>query len=153
MSPEDSNVLYQQNHCGTYRSDDSGDTWTEITAGLPSDFGYVIGIDPSDPDRCWVVPEQSSHLRTVCDGRLRVFESRDAGSTWTARTAGLPQEGAWITVMREALATDGLETCGVYVGTSSGHVFASPDGVNWAMISQYLPKILSVEAMPLAGAA
>jgi hypothetical protein len=141
--------LYQQNHCGTYRSDDAGGGWTEITGGLPSDFGYVLGIDPADADTCWVIPEQSSHLRTVCDGRLRVYETRDAGATWTARTAGLPQNQAWITVLREAMATDGLNPCGVYFGTSSGHLFASPDGATWKAVAQYLPKILSVEASAL----
>ena len=85
--------LYQQNHCGTYRSDDAGENWIEITDGLPSDFGYVVGLDPSDPDRCWVVPEESSHLRSVCDRRLRVFETRDGGATWSANTEGLPQPG------------------------------------------------------------
>ena len=137
--------LYQQNHCGTYRTDDSGDTWNEITAGLPSDFGYVLGIDPSDPDRCWVIPEESSHLRAVCDGRIRVYESADGGGSWEARTEGLPQEQAWVTVLREALATDGLQPCGVYFGTSTGHVFASPDGAAWNPIARHLPKVLSVE--------
>jgi photosystem II stability/assembly factor-like uncharacterized protein len=139
--------LYQQNHCGTYRSDDAGDSWVEITAGLPSDFGYVIGLDPRDPDRCWVVPEQSSHLRTVCEGRLRVYETRDGGSTWLPREEGLPTENVWVTVLREALATDGLEPCGVYLGTSSGHLFASAGGVRWSRIAEFLPKVLSVEAM------
>jgi len=141
--------LYQQNHCGTYRTDDSGDTWIEITAGLPSDFGYVIGIDPHEPDRCWVIPEDSSHLRAVCEGRLRVYESVDAGSSWVPRTEGLPQEQAWLTVLREALATDGLQPCGVYFGTSTGHVFASRDGVSWQEIARHLPKILSVEVAVL----
>jgi photosystem II stability/assembly factor-like uncharacterized protein len=143
--------LYQQNHCGTYRSDDSGDTWTEISAGLPSDFGYVVGLDPRDPDRCWVVPEQSSHLRTVCDGKLRVFETADGGETWTPRTEGLPQNDAWVTVLREAMATDGLQPCGVYFGTSSGHVFASPDGRTWTTVARFLPKVLSVEVSAAAG--
>jgi len=143
--------LYQQNHCGTYRTDDSGDTWIEITAGLPSDFGYVMGIDPSNPDRCWVIPEESSHLRAVCEGRLRVYESNDAGRSWTARTEGLPQKQAWLTVLREALATDGLTPCGVYFGTSTGHVFGSPDGIEWHAIARYLPKVLSVEVVVLPG--
>ncbi len=149
LHPGRTDRLYQQNHCGTYRSDDAGGGWTEITGGLPSDFGYVLGIDPADADTCWVIPEQSSHLRTVCDGRLRVYETRDAGATWTARTAGLPQNQAWITVLREAMATDGLNPCGVYFGTSSGHLFASPDGATWKAVAQYLPKILSVEASAL----
>ena len=142
LSPE---RLYQQNHCGTYRTDDCGDTWTEITPGLPSDFGYVMGLDPSDPDRCWVIPEESSHVRAVCDGKLRVYESVDAGRSWSALTKGLPQEQAWLTVLREALATDGLDPCGVYFGTSTGHVFGSPDGIEWQPIARHLPKVLSIE--------
>lgn len=149
LHPSRPERLYQQNHCGTYRSDDGGGQWTEITAGLPSDFGYVLGIDPHDPDRCWVIPEQSSHLRAVCEGRLRVYETRDAGASWAARTSGLPQEQAWVTVLREAFATDGLHPCGVYFGTSSGHLFASSDGTTWTVIAQFLPKILSVEAAVL----
>lgn len=150
LHPEDPRRLYQQNHCGTYRSDDAGDSWTEITEGLPSEFGYVIEIDPGDPDRCWVIPEQSSHLRAVCEGRLRVYETRDAGRSWTARTEGLPQENAWVTVLREALATDGLDPCGVYFGTSTGHLYASADGAKWRELARHLPKILSVEAAVLA---
>ena len=132
--------LYQQNHCGTYRSDDSGASWIEITSGLPSDFGYVVGIDPSDPDRCWVVPEESSHLRSVCDRRLRVFETKDAGSSWSSKSVGLPQEQAWVTVMREGLATDGADPCGVYFGTATGHLFSSRDGETWKQLAEFLPK-------------
>lgn len=149
LHPQSTDRLYQQNHCGTYRTDDAGETWIEITAGLPSDFGYVVGIDPADPDRCWVIPEESSHLRAVCEGRLRVYESNDGGYSWTARTQGLPQEHAWITVLREALATDGLRPCGVYFGTSTGHIFVSRDGSAWREIARHLPKILSVEATVL----
>jgi len=149
LHPGSPDRLYQQNHCGTYRTDDSGDTWHEITDGLPSDFGYVMGIDPSDPDRCWVIPEESSHLRAVCEGRLRVYESADAGKSWKPRTRGLPQQHAWITVLREAMATDGLRECGVYFGTSTGHVFASSDGNVWREIACHLPKVLSVEVAVL----
>jgi len=145
LHPGATDRLYQQNHCGTYRTDDAGDSWVEITDGLPSDFGYVVGLDPSDPDRCWVIPEEGSDLRAVCEGRLRVYESRDAGQSWTPRTDGLPQEQAWVSVLREALATDGLSPCGVYFGTSTGHVFASPDGVAWQEVARHLPKVLSVE--------
>lgn len=151
LHPRSPERLYQQNHCGTYRSDDSGETWIEITSGLPSDFGYVMGIDPSNPDRCWVIPEESSHLRAVCEGRLRVYRSDDSGRSWRALTRGLPQEQAWLTVLREALATDGMNPCGVYFGTSTGHVFASPDGTAWHEIARHLPKVLSVEVSALAG--
>jgi photosystem II stability/assembly factor-like uncharacterized protein len=140
--------LYQQNHCGTYRSDDFGESWEEITADLPSDFGYVVGLDPADPDRAWVIPEESSHLRVTCDARLRVYETRDAGRSWVARTEGLPQSHAYVTVLREALATDGLEPCGVYFGTATGHLYASPDGSRWILVASHLPKILSVTVAP-----
>jgi photosystem II stability/assembly factor-like uncharacterized protein len=147
LHPAKPERLYQQNHCGTYRSDDRGDTWVEITDGLPSDFGYPIAVDPSDPDTAYVIPEQSSHLRTTVDGRLRVYRTRDAGRSWRACTNGLPQRNVFVTVLREAMATDGLDPCGVYFGTSSGHLFASRDGGDtWEMIAGFLPRILSVEA-------
>jgi len=146
LHPARPDRLYQQNHCGTYRSDDRGENWTEITEGLPSDFGYVIGLDPADPDRCWVIPEESSHMRSVCGGRLRVFESDDAGASWTAREAGLPAEHAYVSVLREALDTDGLEPCGVHFGTSTGHLFSSRDGRRWQRVATYLPRVLSVSA-------
>ena len=146
LHPAEPDRLYQQNHCGLYRSDDRGENWTEISDGLPSDFGYVVGLDPADPHRCWVIPEESSHMRAVCDQRLRVFETIDGGGSWTAWDDGLPQEHAYVSVLREAMATDGLDPCGVYFGTSTGHLFGSPDGRRWTAIASYLPKILSVTA-------
>lgn len=146
LHPARPDRLYQQNHCGTYRSDDRGESWTEITEGLPSDFGYVVGLDPRDPDRCWVIPEESSHMRSVCDGKLRVFETGDGGASWTPRDGGLPREHAYVSVLREAMDTDGLEPCGVYFGTSTGHLFASPDGREWGLVAAYLPRVLSVTA-------
>jgi photosystem II stability/assembly factor-like uncharacterized protein len=139
--------LYQQNHCGTFRSDDRGDSWIDITPGLPTDYGYALAVHPSDPDRAWVVPETSSHMRTVADGRLRIYETRDAGASWEAREHGLPQENVFVTVLREGLATDTSEPPGVYCGTSGGHLFASPDGgASWHMIAGFLPRILCVGA-------
>lgn len=139
--------LYQQNHCGTYRSDDGGESWTDITTGLPSDFGYALAIDAADPDAVYVIPEQSSHMRTVVGGRLRVYRSRDAGATWEPLTRGLPQEHAYVTVLREAMTSDALEPCGLYFGTSSGHLFASRDGGDtWSLVAGFLPRILSVTA-------
>lgn len=146
LHPERPERLYQQSHCGTYRSDDSGESWSEITDGLPSDFGYVVGLDPADPDRCWVIPEESSDFRAVCDYRLRVFETSDGGQSWSARTDGLPQEHVYATILREALDTDGLTPCGVYFGTATGHLFASVDGRRWQEVAAHLPRILSVTA-------
>jgi hypothetical protein len=120
-----------------------------VTAGLPSDFGYVIGLDPADPDRAWVIPEESSHMRAVCDYRLRVYETRDGGVTWTPRDEGLPQEHAYVTVLREAMATDGMSPCGVYFGTATGHLFAARDGARWTALASFLPKILSVSVARL----
>lgn len=139
--------LYRQCYNGVYRSDDGGLHWTEITAGLPSDFGYAIVSEPDDPDSVYVIPIDSTHLRTTPDGRLRVYRSGDGGQNWNALTEGLPQAHAYVTVLREAMDVDGLPDCGVYFGTSSGHLFASSDrGGHWQCIAEFLPRILSVKA-------
>jgi len=145
VHPADPDRLYQQNHCGVYRSDDRGDTWVEITAGLPTDFGYALGTDPSDRDSLFVVPEESSHMRTVHGGRLAVWETRDAGATWSANGAGLPERDAYVSVLREGLAYDRLDPVGLYLGTSGGHVFVSSNaGRSWTMVAGFLPRVLSV---------
>lgn len=137
--------LYRQCYSGTYRSDDYGESWIEITSGLPSDFGYAIATAPSDPDTVYVIPEESQHLRTTAAGRLRVYRSRTAGAGWQPLTRGLPQEHVYVTVLREALAVDDGEPPGVYFGTSSGHLFASSDGgERWALLASYLPRVLCV---------
>jgi photosystem II stability/assembly factor-like uncharacterized protein len=147
LHPKRRGRLYQQNHCGTYRSDDCADSWVEITAGLPSEFGYALALDPHDPDTLFVIPEESSHMRTTSAGRLGVYRSRDAGASWELLATGLPQEHVYVTVLREAMDCDALDPCGVYVGTSSGHIFASRDGgESWALLAGYLPRILSVTA-------
>jgi photosystem II stability/assembly factor-like uncharacterized protein len=143
--PAKANRLYQQNHCGTYRTDDGGESWTEITAGLPSDFGYVLATDPRDADILFVIPEESSHMRTTAGGRLRVYRTVDAGSTWQACTRGLPQQDVYVSLLREAMNSDGLDPLGVYFGTSGGHLFASRDGgESWNLVAGYLPRVLSV---------
>lgn len=139
--------LYQQNHCGVYRSDDRGESWTEVTDGLPSDFGYALALDPHDSGVAYVIPEESSHMRSTVDGRLRVYRTRDAGASWEPLTRGLPQANAYVSILREAMASDALDPCGVYFGTSSGHLFASRDGGDaWNLITGFLPRILSVTA-------
>jgi photosystem II stability/assembly factor-like uncharacterized protein len=144
--------LYQQSHSGSYRSDDRGDSWTEITGGLPSDFGYAVATDPNDADSGYVIPEESSHVRTTVGGAITVYRSRDAGARWTPLTRGLPQENAYVTILREAIDTDDLDPCGVYFGTSGGHLFASADGGDsWELIAGFLPRILSVEAATVSG--
>lgn len=150
LHPLNDRRLYQVNHCGVYRSDDRGDNWTEITAGLPSDFGYALAIDPHDADSLYVIPEESSHMRATVEGKLRVYHSADGGSGWTPLTEGLPQENAYVSILREGLTSDTATPCGVYFGTSSGHLFASNDaGESWSLIAGYLPRILCVSAVVL----
>jgi photosystem II stability/assembly factor-like uncharacterized protein len=150
LNPARPDRLYQQSHTGTYRTDDRGENWLEITDGLPSDFGYAVATDPCEPNTVYVIPEESSHIRTTVGGAITVYRSRDAGADWQPLTHGLPQENAYVTILREAIDTDGLEPCGVYFGTSSGHLFASRDaGDSWSIISGFLPRILSVHAAPL----
>ncbi len=147
LHPARPDRLYQQSHTGTYRSDDGGTSWLEITADLPSDFGYAIDADPRDPDTVYVIPEESSHMRATVGGAITVYRSRDGGGSWEPLTRGLPRENAYVTVLREAISTDGLEPCGIYFGTSSGHLFASRDGgASWEVIAAYLPRILSIRA-------
>ena len=143
LHPARPDRLYQQNHCGVYRSDDRGESWTEVTDGLPSEFGYALAVDPGDPDTLFVIPEESSHMRAAVEGRLRVYRSTDAGASWTPCTRGLPQEHAYVSVLRDALDHDDAEPVGLYFGTSTGHVFASRDrGDTWAQVAGFLPKIL-----------
>ena len=147
LHPARPDRLYQQNHCGVYRSDDRGESWIEITGELPSDFGYALALDPADPDVAYVIPEESSHMRATVAGRLRVYRTRSAGAAWEALTNGLPQEHAYVSILREGMCSDALTPLGLYVGTSSGHLFASRDGGDsWRLIAGYLPRILSVTA-------
>ncbi|MEX1182724.1 MAG: hypothetical protein WEF86_05780 [Gemmatimonadota bacterium] len=147
LHPRRPDRLYQQNHCGVYRSDDRGESWIEITANLPSEYGYALALDPADADAAFVIPEESSHMRTTVDGRLRVYRTRDAGSSWHPLTNGLPQQNAYVSVLRDAMCSDDRTPAGLYFGTSTGHLFASGDaGESWALIAAYLPRILSVTA-------
>ncbi len=150
MHPARPSRLYRQCYNGVYRSDDGGRSWTEITDGLPSDFGYGIATDPNDPDTVFQIPESSSHLRTPVDGKLRVYRSRDAGSTWASASSGLPSEHVYVTVLREAMDIDVRQPCRVYFGTSGGQLFASDDaGDSWRQLASYLPRVLSVKAVEL----
>jgi photosystem II stability/assembly factor-like uncharacterized protein len=151
MHPRLPTRLYRQCYSGTYRSDDGARSWVEITAGLPSDFGYGIAVDPNDPDTVFQIPESSSHLRVPVDGKLRVYRSRDAGGAWESVSDGLPTDSVYVTVLREAMDTVSREPCGVYFGTSGGHLFASADaGGQWHEIVSYLPRVLSVKAMDVS---
>lgn len=147
LHPQRPQRLYQQSHNGTYVSDDRGEHWQEITADLPSDFGYALAADPFDADTVFVIPERSSQFRATVDGRLRIYRSTDAGAHWTPMTAGLPQSNVFVTVLRDGMDSDALTPCGVYFGTSSGHLFASRDrGEHWTLVCGFLPGILSVRA-------
>lgn len=145
MHPRDGRRLYRQCYNGTYRSDDGGSSWTEITAGLPSDFGYAIACDPDDPDVVLQIPESSSHMRTTVDGRLRVYRSDDAGNHWRSESRGLPQRHAYVTVLRDAMDADSRHGGRFAFGTSSGHVFFTRDrGDGWAQLAEFLPRVLCV---------
>jgi len=144
MHPARPWVLFQQNHCGFYRSDDRGETWIDIGEGLPSRFGFPMAAHPHDPHSVYVVPLISDERRFVPDGRMAVWRTRDDGNTWTPLTEGLPSQ-AWVTVLREGLATDACDSAGVYVGTTTGQIFYSRDeGEHWETLADYLPPVLSV---------
>jgi photosystem II stability/assembly factor-like uncharacterized protein len=145
MAP-DKTRLYQQNHVGVHRSDDTGLSWTEITEGLPSEFGFAAVAHPHDRDSFYVIPLDAGHGRVMPEGRAAVWRTRDAGNSWQRLDKGLPQRDAHLGVLREGLATDGLDDPGIYFGTSTGQVFASADaGDSWTEIAGYLPGVASVE--------
>jgi photosystem II stability/assembly factor-like uncharacterized protein len=141
-------TLYQQNHCGVYRSDDGGAQWTEITEGLPSDFGFPAVGHPRDAATMWTIPLNGAEKgRFVPDAAAAVWRTRDRGESWERLSEGLPQEDAFMTVLREAMAVDRLDPAGVYFGTSGGEVWASADeGRSWRLAAAHLPEIWSVEA-------
>jgi hypothetical protein len=140
--------LYQQNHCGVYRSDNCGDDWVDIGDGkLPSRFGFPIAVHPHDPDIVYVVLEESDEYHMSVDGKFAVWRSRDGGGSWVRLTNGLPAI-AYLNVLREAMALDTLEQAGVYVGTNTGQLFYSRDGGDsWQVLADYLPPVLSVETV------
>jgi photosystem II stability/assembly factor-like uncharacterized protein len=145
MAP-DRTRLYQQNHCGVHRSDDAGGSWTEITEGLPSDFGFAAVAHPHDRDAFYVIPLDAGHGRIMPEGRAAVWRTRDAGASWERLDRGLPSRDAHLGVLREGLATDGLDVPGLYFGTSTGQVFGSADeGDTWTELAGYLPGVASIE--------
>ena len=149
MAPGMPDRLYQQNHCGMYRSEDGGKNWESIEAGLPSTFGFPAAVHPRDPATLYLVPLNGDTAgRYVPDGKTAVWRTRDRGDNWEALRKGLPQENAFFGVLRQAMATDRLDPAGVYFGTSTGALFASTDeGDSWNCIAQHLPAILSVETL------
>jgi photosystem II stability/assembly factor-like uncharacterized protein len=149
MAPGMPNRLYQQNHCGMYRSDDGGVSWTSIEAGLPSTFGFPAACHPTDPDTLFLLPLNGDIAgRYMPDAKAAVWRTRDRGSNWQDQRQGLPQEHAYFGVLRQAMATDPLSPAGVYFGTAGGTLYASGDeGDNWTTLFQHLPMITSIETM------
>jgi photosystem II stability/assembly factor-like uncharacterized protein len=145
-SPVDAERWYQQNHVGTWRSDDGGHTWNEITEGLPSDFGFACSAHPHDRETFYTIPLDPGHGRTMHDGRASVWRTRDAGSSWQRLGNGLPDHDAHLGVLREGMTADSQDDFGLYFGTSTGQVYASTDeGDSWSEIASYLPSISSVK--------
>ena len=144
------NVLFMQKHWDVMRSDDAGETWHEVSGNLPTDFGFPIDVHAHEPDTIYVVPIKSDSEHYPPDGKLRVYRSRTGGNEWEALTRGLPQSHCYVNVLRDAMAVDALDPCGVYFGTTGGQVYASADaGDSWAPIVRDFPSVLSVEVQTL----
>jgi photosystem II stability/assembly factor-like uncharacterized protein len=150
MHPARPNVLFMQKHWDVMRSDDSGDTWSEVSGNLPSDFGFPIEVHSHEPDTIYVVPIKSDSHHFPPEGKLRVYRSRAGGNEWEALTKGLPQENCYVNVLRDAMSTDELDSCGIYFGTTGGQVYVSANsGDDWEPIVHDLPAVLSVEVQTL----
>ncbi|HVR46436.1 MAG TPA: sialidase family protein [Candidatus Binatia bacterium] len=150
MHSSDPNVLFMQKHWDVMRSDDGGDSWREVSGNLPSDFGFCIDVHAHQPETIYVVPIKSDSEHYPIDGQLRVYRSRSGGGEWEPLTNGLPQKDCYVNVLRDAMAVDALDECGIYFGTTGGQVYASPDaGDTWAPIVRDLPAVLSVEVQTL----
>jgi photosystem II stability/assembly factor-like uncharacterized protein len=143
-------VLFMQKHWDVMRSDNAGDQWQEVSGNLPTDFGFVIDVNANEPETIYVVPIKSDSEHFPMDGKLRVYRSKTGGNEWEALTKGLPQRDCYVNVLRDAMAVDALDKCGVYFGTTGGQVYGSADGGdNWTPIVRDLPAVLSVEAQTL----
>ncbi len=152
MNPSEPARLYQQNHCGVYRSDDGGDAWHEITDGLPGEWGLGMAVHPHDANTVWVCPGTSSYKHWMPDAAMTIYRSRDRGASWQPLTVGLPQEGAYLDVLREGMAVDALPQAGVYVGTNTGQLYLSADeGDSWRQAEYLFPPIQSVGTAVVAG--
>jgi photosystem II stability/assembly factor-like uncharacterized protein len=150
MHPQRPSVLFMQKHWDVMRSDNAGDSWYKVSGNLPTDFGFVIDVHAHEPETVYVVPIKSDSEHFPPDGKLRVYRSRTGGNEWEPLTNGLPQENCYVNVLRDAMAIDTLDDCGIYFGTSGGQVYASADaGDSWSPIVRDLPAVLSVEVQTL----
>ncbi len=151
MNPARPNVLFMQKHWAVMRSDNAGDSWKEVSGNLPTDFGFVIDVHAHDPETIYVVPIKSDSEHFPLDGKLCVYRSKSGGNEWEALTKGLPQKDCYVNVLRDAMAVDSLDKCGVYFGTTGGQVYGSANaGDSWALIVEHLPAVLSVEVQTLS---
>ncbi len=148
--PSRPNTLFMQKHWDIMRSDNAGDEWTRVSGNLPTDFGFVIDVHAHEPETIYVVPITSDSLHYPPDGKLRVFRSRTGGNEWEPLSKGLPQSNCYVNVLRDAMAVDTLDSCGVYFGTTGGQVYVSPDaGDSWQAIVHDLPAVVSIEVQTL----
>jgi photosystem II stability/assembly factor-like uncharacterized protein len=148
--PSRPRTLFMQKHWHIMRSDDAGDAWTKVSGNLPTDFGFVIDVHAHEPETIYVVPIKSDSEHFPLDGRLRVYRSRTGGNDWEELARGLPEKDCYVNVLRDAMAVDTLDDCGVYFGTTGGQVYVSPDGGDtWSAIVRDLPPVLSVEVQTL----
>jgi photosystem II stability/assembly factor-like uncharacterized protein len=151
MHPSRPDVLFMQKHWDVMRTDDGGESWHEVSGNLPTDFGFVMDVHAHEPDTIYVVPIKSDSEHFPPEGKLRVYRSRTGGNEWEALTKGLPQSNCYVNVLRDAMAVDSLDSCGVYFGTTGGQVYGSNDaGDSWSPIVRDLPAVLSVEVQTLA---
>ncbi len=150
MHPSRPGVLFMQKHWDVMRSDNAGDLWEEVSGNLPTDFGFAIDVHAHEPETIYVVPIKSDAEHFPLDGKLQVYRSRTGGNTWEALTKGLPQSNCYVNVLRDAMAVDSLDQCGVYFGTTGGQVYGSADaGDSWSPIVRDLPAVVSVEVQTL----
>jgi photosystem II stability/assembly factor-like uncharacterized protein len=151
MNPSTPKTLFMQKHWDVMRSDDAGDQWTKISGNLPTDFGFAIDVHAHEPETVYVVPIKSDSEHFPLDGKLQVFRSRSGGNEWEPLTRGLPQQDCYVNILRDAMAVDSLDDCGVYFGTTGGQIYCSPNaGDSWNSITEHLPPVLSVEVQTLA---
>lgn len=143
--PSKPTVLYQQNHCGVYRSDNEGREWVDISKGLPSRFGFPLQMHPHDPDTIYVIPEEGAEFRGPVGGNFGVYRSTNRGKSWKKLNKGLPSSNVFVHVHRQAMAADQCDRCGIYVGTSGGQIiFSRNEGDSWSVLADWLPAIYSV---------